>query len=125
MSRRDNRVISIVDDDGSMRRSVGNLLSSWGFRVRTYDSAEAFLLSVDWKETACLILDLRMSGMSGLDLLKAQGKGQRVPTIVLTGHGSDNARRRCLQAGACAFLQKPVNADVLLEAVNAAMADSQ
>jgi two-component system, LuxR family, response regulator FixJ len=125
MCRQDNRVISIVDDDESVRRSLRNLLISLGLRVRTYESAEAFLLSGHRDDTGCLILDLRMSGMSGLDLLKAQVAGRRVPTIVLTGHGNGDAHRRCLLAGAIEFLQKPVNAEVLREAIAKAMGESQ
>jgi FixJ family two-component response regulator len=121
MGMSDKQVIAIVDDDESVRRSVRNLFLSLGFRVETYASAEAFLLSARRDQIGCLILDLRMSGMSGLELLKAQAAGRRVPTVVLTGHANEEARKRCLQAGAIAFLHKPFNADALLDAVKTSM----
>jgi FixJ family two-component response regulator len=124
MGTNDKPVIAIVDDDESLRRSVRNLLLSVGFGVETFTSAEAFLLS-SRDQIECLILDLRMSGMSGLELLKAQATGRPIPTIVLTGHASEEARKRCLQAGAIAFLHKPVAADVLLGAVRAGIAAGQ
>jgi FixJ family two-component response regulator len=125
MGTNDKPVIAIVDDDESLRRSVRNLLLSVGFRVETFASAEAFLLSSRRDQIECLILDLRMSGMSGLELLRAQAMGRPIPTIVLTGHASEEARKRCLQAGALAFLPKPVAADVLLAAVKAGIAAGQ
>src|SRR2546427_11259835 len=70
MGERDRAVVSIVDDDASLRRSVRNLLRSVGFRVETFSSAEEFLRSAERENTGCLVLDLRMTGMSGLDLLR-------------------------------------------------------
>jgi FixJ family two-component response regulator len=125
MGTSDKPVIAIVDDDESLRRSIRNLLLSVGFRVEAFSSAEAFLLSSRRDQIECLILDLRMSGMSGLELLRAQATGRQIPTIVLTAHASEEARKRCLQAGATAFLHKPVSADVLLAAVKAGIAASQ
>ena len=115
-------MISIVDDDESVRRSVRNLLSSLGFRVETFASAELFLQSVHLENTGCLILDLRMPGMSGLDLLSHLAVAQRrIPAIVLTANATDEARRRSLQAGAIAFLPKPAKGEVLVAAVQAAI----
>ena len=104
-----NRVIAIVDDDDSVRRSIRNLLVSLEFIAsRPSPSAEAFLLSSSPVDTGCLILDLRMPGMGGLGLLKVQATARRqVPVIVLTAHGSDEARTECLRFGAIAFLQNP------------------
>jgi|RhiMetdeSRZDD1v2_1073273.scaffolds.fasta_scaffold42193_5 FixJ family two-component response regulator len=115
-------MVSVVDDDESLRRSLRNLLGSVGFRVETFASAEAFLQSNHHAQTGCLVLDLRMPGINGLDLLRAlAGMGRRIPTVILTAHGDDVARRRSLEAGAVAFLSKPFNGNSLLEAVRAAL----
>jgi two-component system, LuxR family, response regulator FixJ len=112
------RVVSVVDDDVSLRRSLRNLLSSVGFEVETFESAEAFLASDSRERAACLVLDLRMPGMGGLDLLShLAATGSRLPVIVLTAHGDDDARRRSLDAGAVAFLIKPFQSAALLDAI--------
>jgi FixJ family two-component response regulator len=112
------RIISVVDDDVSLRRSLRNLLSSVGFEVETFESAEAFLASDSRERAACLVLDLRMPGMGGLDLLShLAATGSRIPVIVLTAHGDDDARRRSLDAGAVAFLIKPFQSAALLDAI--------
>src|SRR3989442_255663 len=122
MGAHDGRVVSIVDDDGSLRRSLRNLLASVGFRVETFPSAEAFLESVHRENTGCIVLDLRMTGMSGLDLLRhLAATGSRMPVIILTAHGNDEARQRCLEAGALEFLEKPFRSAALLDAVRTAM----
>jgi FixJ family two-component response regulator len=111
-----------VDDDESLRRSVGNLLSSVGFRAETFASAEEFLESAHRSNTGCLVLDLRMTGMNGLDLLRhLAATGSRIPAIILTAHGDEEARRQSLEAGAVAFLTKPFRSDVLLDAVRTAL----
>jgi FixJ family two-component response regulator len=111
-------LVAIVDDDESLRRSVRNLLMSVGFRVETFGSAEAFLQSDRRDRTGCLVVDLRMGGMSGFDLLASLADaGVRIPAIVLTAHGDDESRRRSLAAGAVAFLGKPFHGDALLDAV--------
>jgi FixJ family two-component response regulator len=116
------RLVSIVDDDESLRRSVRNLLTSVGFRVETFASAEAFLQSAHRDNTRCMVLDLRMPGMSGLDLLMhLAATGSRIPVIVLTAHSDDEARRRAVQAGAVAFLGKPFHGAALLGAVSRAL----
>lgn len=116
------RLVSIVDDDESLRRSVRNLLTSVGFRVETFASAEAFLQSAHRGSTDCVVLDLRMPGTSGLDLLMhLTATGSRIPVVILTAHGDDEARRRTLQAGAVAFLGKPFRGEALLGAVRSAL----
>jgi two-component system, LuxR family, response regulator FixJ len=116
------RIVSVVDDDESLRRSLRNLLGSVGFRVETFESAEAFLQSAHRDQTGCLVLDLRMPGMNGLELLRhLSGRGVRIPAIILTAHGDDDERQRSLQAGAVAFLGKPFNGNALLDAVRAAL----
>ncbi len=115
-------LVSIVDDDESLRRSVRNLLTSVGFRVETFASAEAFLQSGHRSNTGCVVLDLRMPGTSGLDLLMhLTATGSRIPVVILTAHGDDEARRRTLQAGAVAFLGKPFHGEALLGAVRRAL----
>ena len=119
---RDTRVISVVDDDESLRRSVRNFLRSVGFRVETFASAEDFLSSGQRESTGCLVLDVRMTGMSGLDLLRyLAAANARVPAVVLTAHGDAEMRRRCLGAGAVAFLDKPFHGEALLDAVQTAL----
>ena len=88
----DGRVV-IIDDDASLRRSLSNLLGSVGFDVETFVSAEAFLECAHRERAGCLVLDLRMPGMSGLDLLRhLAATGSPVPAIVLTAHGNDGTR---------------------------------
>jgi FixJ family two-component response regulator len=114
--------VSVVDDDESLRRSLRNLLGSFGFRVETFASAEAFLQSIHRDQTDCLVLDLQMPGMSGLELLgHLSGRGVLIPAIVLTAYDEDETRRRSLQAGARAFIGKPFNIKALLDAVRAAL----
>ena len=116
------RLVCIVDDDASLRRSLRNLLSSVGFLVQTFDSAEAFLDTRPGDSIGCVVLDVRMAGMSGLDLLKQLvASGSRIPVIMLTAHADEDTRRRSLEAGAVAFLEKPVRSAALLEAVRTAL----
>jgi two-component system, LuxR family, response regulator FixJ len=118
----DTQIVSIVDDDESLRRSLRNLLGSVGFRVETFASAEAFVQSVRQEQTGCLVLDLGMPGMNGFDLLRhLSGRGSRIPVVILTAHGDDDARQRSLRAGAIAFLSKPFNSNALLDAVRTAL----
>ena len=122
MGTPDTRVISVVDDDESLRRSVRNFLRSVGFRVETFASAEDFLSSARRESTGCLVLDVRMTGMSGVDLLRYLAAGNvRIPAVVLTAHGDDEIRQRCLGAGAVAFLDKPFHAEALLDALQTAL----
>jgi FixJ family two-component response regulator len=122
MDEHSGRLVSVVDDDPSLRRSVRNLLTSMGFLVETFASAEAFLESVHRGRTGCLVLDLRMEGMDGLQLLRHLAvTDARIPTVILTAHGDEELRDRALQAGAAAFLAKPFHAGVLLDAVKTAM----
>jgi FixJ family two-component response regulator len=122
MAERTTRVVCVVDDDASLRRSVRNLLSSVGFQVETFASAEEFLASTHRANTGCLVLDLRMAGMNGLDLLRhLAAAGSRVPVIILTAHGDEEARRQAFEAGAVAFLGKPFRSEALLGAVRTAL----
>jgi two-component system response regulator FixJ len=122
MEERDERVVSIVDDDASIRRSVRNLLLSLGFRAESFASAAAFLQSARREDTGCLVLDLRMPGMDGLDLLaQLAAAGERIPAVILTAHGDAEAREQALQAGVVAFLGKPFRSAALVEAVKSAL----
>jgi two-component system, LuxR family, response regulator FixJ len=122
MDARGRPVVSVVDDDESLRRSLRNLLRSVGFGVETFASAEEFLRSARRENTGCLVLDLRMTGMSGLDLLRHLAlTDSRIPAVILTAHGDEETRRRSLQAGAVAFLDKPFRSEALVDAVRAAL----
>jgi FixJ family two-component response regulator len=122
MGQDDTPLVSIVDDDESLRRALRNLLRSVGFRVETFASAEAFLESIHQEETSCLVLDLRMPGMNGLELLShLSGTGSRIPAVILTAHSDDEARQRSLESGAVAFLSKPFIGKALLDAVRTAI----
>src|SRR5260370_5641148 len=119
MGERTGRTVSVVDDDQSLRRSLSNLLTSVGFRVDTFASAEEFLSSSQQENTGCLVLDLRMSGMNGLDLLRHLAPtGSRLPVIILTPHSDDEARQRSREAGAVAVLGKPALLEPLLHALH-------
>ena len=122
MNEQNGRVVAVVDDDASLRRSFRNLLMSAGFHAETFESAEAFLESGAPDHTSCLVLDLRMPGMGGLGLLRLlAASGPRIPVIIMTAHGDEDAMRRSLQAGALAFLKKPVQGAALLDAVRSAL----
>jgi FixJ family two-component response regulator len=115
-------LISIVDDDDSLRNSLNNLIRSVGFGVQGFSSAEALLKSNQLHDTACLILDVRMPGMNGLELqrhLVATNYG--IPIIFITSHADDNARTRALEAGAVDFLYKPFREEALLDAIYKAL----
>jgi FixJ family two-component response regulator len=117
------RLISVVDDDRSVRESLSSLLRSVGFAVAVFASAEEFLGSADVPRTDCLFLDVRMSGMSGLELqrlLVANHPG--VPIVFITAHGSDEeVRARALKEGAVDYLIKPLSEETVLDAVQTAL----
>jgi two-component system response regulator FixJ len=115
-------IISIVDDDPSVLQSLTSLLRSAGLGVRGYPSAEAFLATNDLATAGCLILDLRMPGMSGFELQRfVEKSGYRVPIIVVSAHGGGLARAQVLCQGAVSFFDKPFRADELLGAVESAL----
>ena len=115
-------LISIVDDDDSLRDSLGNLIRSFGFRVQDFASADAFLRSSERRDTTCLIVDVRMPGMSGLDLQRhIAEENWRVPIIFVTSHADDGVRERALAAGAVDFLYKPFREEELVSAIDAAL----
>jgi len=115
-------LVSIVDDDVSVRRSTRRLLHSAGLRAEAFASAEEFLMSGRAEETACLVLDLRMPGMNGLQLQRRLAEDSNpVPIVFVTAHSSPEEERQALQAGAIQFLQKPISKDVLLLAIRNAL----
>jgi FixJ family two-component response regulator len=114
-------VISIVDDDNSVRESLWGLLRSIGFAVNAFTSAEEFLNSDQLGDTDCLILDVRMPGMNGIELQRHMVAVQsKIPVIFITAYEDEGMRAQALGAGALAFLVKPFSEEALLSAINAA-----
>ena len=119
---KENKLVAIVDDDDSVRGTLQELLRSAGFPSRAFESAEAFLGSGNQRETACLITDIRMPGMSGLELqARLNAEHCRIPTIFITAHGDEEMRFKALREGAVEFLPKPFDDEVLIESVRAAL----
>ena len=115
-------MIAIVDDDDSVRTAVQGLLKAVGLPAQTFASAEGFLESGRQDETACLIADIRMPGMSGLELqAKLNAERRRIPIIFITAHGDAKMRMQALRAGAVEFLAKPFDDKALLDSVRAAL----
>ena len=115
-------VISVIDDDPSIRVAANNLLRSRGYTVHTFASAEEFLLSPHLSETSCVIADVQMSAMSGLDLPAAvRAKGYTAPFIFMTAFPDENLRARAMKAGAICFLAKPFAAPTLIRCLQAAL----
>ena len=117
-----SKLIAIVDDDDLMRNAVQGLLKSAGLPARAFASAEEFLQSGQQHHTACLIADIRMPGMSGLELqANLNAERCKIPTIFITAHGDARMRMQALRAGAVEFLAKPFDDEVLLGNVRAAL----
>jgi FixJ family two-component response regulator len=116
------KMVAIVDDDDLMRTALQGLLKSAGLLAQAFASADEFLGSGHQHDTACLITDIRMPGMSGLEL-QAQLNADhcRIPTIFITAHGDARMRMQAMRAGAVEFLAKPFDDEALLESVRAAM----
>jgi FixJ family two-component response regulator len=115
------KVVSVVDDDESFRSALQRLLKSAGFLVRSFASAEDFLKSGQQDNTGCLITDIRMPGMSGLDLqAKLNADHCPIPTIFITAHGDEKMRLQAMRGGAVKFLAKPFDDATLLESVRTA-----
>jgi len=116
------KMVAVIDDDESYRDAVQRLLKSAGLSVRTFGSAELFLNSGQQHKAGCLIADIRMPGMSGLELqTKLNADHCRIPTIFITAHGDEKMRLQAMRAGAVKFLMKPFDGETLLEAVRVAM----
>ncbi|BAN69357.1 response regulator transcription factor [endosymbiont of unidentified scaly snail isolate Monju] len=119
-------VVWVVDDDEAMRSSLKWLIESVGMRVESFDSADAFLRDHYPGRFGCLLLDVRMPGMSGLDLLEYLEREQMMPpTIIITGHGDVPMAVRAMKAGAVDFIEKPFNDETLLDAIRHALAKEE
>jgi FixJ family two-component response regulator len=115
-------VISVIDDDASVRAATNNLLSSHGYMVRTFASAEDFLQSAQPDDSSCVVADVQMPGMSGLDLLKhVRTRGNDVPFVFITAFPDESVRARALKVGAICFLAKPFAGPVLIGCIEAAL----
>jgi FixJ family two-component response regulator len=118
-------LIAVVDDDDALRNSLDDLLQSVGFRVQGFASAEAFLQAQPAPETACLLLDVRLPGMNGLELQRQLGGMHwRIPIIFVTAYADDDVRAHALAAGAIAVLSKPCREADLLYAIDVALKQS-
>ena len=115
-------IVSVVDDDESVRESLPDLVRKFGFAARAFSSAEEFLSSDSVAETKCLILDVAMPGMTGLDLQQElKRRGQQVPVIFITAQKDSKLREQAFEQGAAQFLYKPFSATALLEALKETM----
>ena len=123
MSTAEVPLISVVDDDQSVVEGIVNLIESVGYDATGFVSAEDFLNSPQLRRTACLILDVRMPGMGGLELQRRlAAEGVRTPIIFITAHGDHDISAELLRRGALAFLRKPFSQESLLDAVRSALA---
>ena len=116
------KMVAVIDDDESVRTALRELLRSVGLPARAFASAEDFLKSGQQREIGCLIADIRMPGMSGLELqAKLNADQVRIPTIFITAHGDEKMRMQALRGGAVEFIAKPFDDEALLEKVRAAL----
>jgi len=117
-----DRVVHIVDDDEAVRQSLAFLLASAGLTVRLYDSASAFLAGLAAVKAGCLVTDVRMPDMTGIELLQQlRARSCKLPAIVITGHGDVPLAVEAMKAGAVDFIEKPFDQEALLRAVRAAL----
>jgi FixJ family two-component response regulator len=118
----ETKLVAIVDDDDLIRGALQGLLKAVGWPAQAFASAEEFLKSGQQHQTACLIADIRMPGMSGLELqAKLNAEHCKIPTIFITAHGDAKMRMQALRAGAVEFLAKPFDDEALLQSVRAAL----
>jgi len=118
----DAPIISIIDDDESMRCAVKSLVTSLGFGAYTFASAEKFLQSPRLDDTSCLITDLQMPGLSGVELQKLLvAQGRRMPIIFMTAFPEERMRARAMEAGALGFLSKPFESETLIKLIGKAI----
>src|SRR6185437_5576960 len=119
-------LVVIVDDDELVRQALESLVKAAGFTTEVFGSAEDFLDSIPMNRTTCLILDVRLPGMSGIELQRRlRAKHSGIPIIFVTAHGDASARDRAMEAGATSFLNKPVRRQTLLDAIDAALERGQ
>jgi len=111
-------LVAVVDDEESIRKSLRRLFMAAQLDAEIYASGQEFLDSLHGRQPDCLVLDLQMPGLTGLEVQKAlTGTGARFPTIIITAHDEPETRARCLAAGAAAYLCKPLHDEMLLEAI--------
>ena len=116
-------LVAVVDDDKSLRNATRDLLKSAGFSAATFEDAESFLGSASRAATACLVADMRMPGMSGLELYQALvASGEGIPTVIITAHPDEPTQSRAREAGITCYLSKPFAPDELVECVHVALA---
>src|SRR5580704_10596270 len=121
-SANEPRLLSVVDDDESIRESLPDLIKEFGFAARAFSSAEEFLSSGSLDETSCLILDIAMPGMSGPELHRElKRRGEEIPVIFMTGQKDETILARVLEQGAAGFLFKPFSDTALLAAIKTAL----
>ena len=119
-------LISLIDDDESIRRTTTLLVDTFGFRAAAFESAEAFLQSGRLHETSCLIVDVQLPGMNGLQLQRRlAADGYKVPIIFITAYDNSESRQQAMRAGASAFLGKPFNDELLLETIRTVLRDGE
>lgn len=121
-----SRIVAVVDDDTSLLRALERLLSTQQWTTKTFQSASEFLASLPNGLPDCLIADLHMPGMSGLELQQTlTSRGIKIPTIIITSNTDPAARQRCISAGAAAYLQKPLRRAELFAVIDAASTDDE
>ena len=119
-------LVAIVDDDKSLRNATRDLLKAAGFSTATFEDAESFLGSASRASTACVVADMRMPGMTGLELYQALvASGEGIPTVLITAQPEERTQSRAREAGITCYLSKPFAPDDLLECVREALAKSQ
>jgi FixJ family two-component response regulator len=118
--------IAVVDDDESVRKALKRLLRAANLDATTFASGRDFLNSLAAQLPDCVVLDLHMPGMSGMDVQQQlAGSGLRLPVVIITGHDEPETRSRCLSAGAAAYLRKPLDDETLLDAIHRAAGGSR
>jgi FixJ family two-component response regulator len=123
---RESFTVYVVDDDESIRRALKRLLRSAGYHAVTFNSAEEFMEATYWRGEGCLVLDIRLPGMTGLDLQeKLVSLGAKYPVIFMTAHDNPQWRERANKAGAVAYLRKPFDEESLLDAIHLAGGEEQ
>jgi FixJ family two-component response regulator len=119
-------LVAVVDDDPSIRNATRDFLKAAGFAAATFADAQSFLGSASRASTACVVADMRMPGMTGLELYQALvASGERIPTVIITAHPEELTQARAREAGITCYISKPFDPDDLLECVREALAKSQ
>jgi FixJ family two-component response regulator len=119
-------VISIIDDDASVRAAADNFLSSHGYTVQTFASAEDFLQSARLDDTSCVVADVQMPGMSGVDLLKViRSQGNNTPFVFITAFPNESIRAQAAKAGAAELLDKPFSCSALIDCIESAFTQNR